>query len=82
MLLLRLKVFALSLIFHVYHGFPKCTNQQIKDRYEICKNCNEFNSVKSICKVCGCNLGTKKRFLNKLAWADQECPIGKWQKIK
>jgi hypothetical protein len=30
--------------------------------------------------VCGCNVNTKKVFLNKLAWADQECPLGKWKK--
>jgi hypothetical protein len=33
------------------------------------------------CSVCGCNINTKKIFMNKLAWADQECPIGKWGKI-
>lgn len=24
----------------------------------------------------------QKIFLNKLAWADQECPVGKWNKIE
>ena len=33
------------------------------------------------CSICGCNINTKKKFMNKLAWADQECPIGKWKKI-
>jgi hypothetical protein len=28
--------------------------------------------------VCGCNLNKKQIFMNKLAWADQECPVGKW----
>jgi hypothetical protein len=31
--------------------------------------------------VCGCAISNKKIFLNKLAWADQECPIGKWKKL-
>lgn len=30
--------------------------------------------------MCGCNVNNKKIFLNKLAWADQECPLGKWKK--
>ena len=30
--------------------------------------------------MCGCNVNGKKVFLNKLAWADQECPLGKWKK--
>lgn len=30
--------------------------------------------------MCGCNVNRKKVFLNKLAWADQECPLGKWGK--
>jgi hypothetical protein len=27
---------------------------------------------------CGCNINNKKIFMNKLAWADQKCPLGKW----
>lgn len=27
---------------------------------------------------CGCNIGTEEKFLNKLAWASEACPIGKW----
>ena len=42
--------------------------------------CEEFNKEYSICNICGCNLNNKKEFFNKLAWADQECPAGKWPK--
>jgi uncharacterized paraquat-inducible protein A len=81
MLLIKIKTFLKSLLFHVYRGFPKSTSDQIQTRYMICKSCLEFDSKKSECSICGCTINTKKVFLNKLAWADQECPLGKWQKI-
>lgn len=43
--------------------------------------CEQFNKTRSECNVCGCSISQKKRFLNKLAWADQECPLNKWNKI-
>ena len=82
MLVLKLKTFIKSLLFHVWAGFPKATQQEINERYIICLNCDKFKSLSSECGVCGCAINNKKIFLNKLAWADQECPIGKWQKIK
>jgi uncharacterized paraquat-inducible protein A len=81
MWILKLKTFIKSLTFHIYSGLPKSTVDEIRYRYNICINCDQFNKEKSICEVCGCNLSTKSKFLNKLAWADQECPIGKWPKI-
>jgi hypothetical protein len=44
----------------------------------ICGLCDEFNSSGS-CKICGCRLSRdRKAFLNKIAWATEHCPIGKW----
>jgi uncharacterized paraquat-inducible protein A len=77
----RLVRFLNSLWWHIYAGSPKAKIQDIKARFNICKKCIYFDKKKSICKECECNISTKKRFLNKLAWADQECPIGKWFKI-
>jgi hypothetical protein len=68
-------------MFHVYAGFPKSTKEQIIYRYNICINCDKYNSQRLECGVCGCAISNKSKFLNKLAWADQECPIGKWNKI-
>jgi hypothetical protein len=82
MLLVKLKTFLKSLFFHIYSGLPKSTQEEINYRYKICLECEKFNKVKSECGVCGCNINTKKVFLNKLAWADQECPLGKWNKRK
>jgi len=79
--LLRIKTFLKSLLFHVYAGFPKSSKEEILYRYKICQSCDMFNKKDEQCLVCGCNVNTRKIFLNKLAWADQECPLKKWSKI-
>lgn len=80
-LLRKIKTFIKSLSFHIYWGLPKCTQEQILQRYATCSNgCEMYNSKDSTCMMCGCNVNRKKVFLNKLAWADQECPLGKWGK--
>lgn len=80
-ILRKIKTFIKSLWFHVWLGFPKCSIDKIRQRYAICiGGCEMYNTKDSTCLVCGCNVNNKKVFLNKLAWADQECPLGKWSK--
>jgi uncharacterized paraquat-inducible protein A len=81
MFLIKVKTFLKSLWFHVWSGFPKSTIGEITQRYLICLTCEDFDQQRSECKVCGCAISTKKIFMNKLAWSDQECPKGKWNKI-
>ena len=76
----KLKNFALSAIKHAVNGMPTCTQEEINERLEICKGCKWFRGGR--CAKCGCACGNNKKFLNKLAWADQKCPIGKWGRIK
>lgn len=78
--LIKIKTFLKSLYFHIALGLPKTSYGQIQDRYNICLSCDKYNSTKKECGICGCLVNNKKIFFNKLAWADQECPIGKWQK--
>jgi uncharacterized paraquat-inducible protein A len=78
--LLKIKTFLKSLFFHVWAGFPKTSQQEIEHRWQICISCDQFDQINTQCGICGCNLSRKKEFMNKLAWADQECPIGKWKK--
>lgn len=47
-------------------------------RYGVCCGCEFFDDEKSQCLQCGCNINTKEIFMNKLAWADQKCPLNKW----
>ena len=78
----KIKTFIKSLILHIYSGFPKSSHEQILYRYNICSNsCDMYNSKDQTCMMCGCYINNRKIFLNKLAWADQECPLGKWKKI-
>lgn len=81
MFLIRLKTFIKSLFWHVAYGLPKSSQKTINNRWNICLNCEEgFDAINSQCTICGCNLSNKRVFLNKLAWADQECPLKKWNK--
>jgi hypothetical protein len=72
---------------HVLNGRPKCSPEEIDTRFKICKtnSCGFFQSKNSggfcVHQSCGCNVNLEPIYLNKLAWADQECPIGKWGKI-
>jgi len=78
----KIKTFIKSLLFHVWAGFPKSSQEEISKRFKICtSDCDMYNRKDSTCMMCGCNLSNKKIFMNKLAWADQECPIGKWSKV-
>jgi rRNA maturation endonuclease Nob1 len=79
-LLLKIRNFIKSFLFHVYAGFPKSTQQEINYRYNICADCESFDKEEHQCLECGCNVNNKKIFMNKLAWADQKCPLGKWDK--
>ncbi len=77
----RLKTFLKSLIWHISLGLPKSSYKTILYRYDICSRCDSFDSAYDQCLECGCNINTKKQFMNKLAWADQECPLGKWKRV-
>lgn len=54
----------------------QCSDEQIQQRYEICKNCIYFSN--NTCQECGCVLSRDRIFLNKLAWKDESCPKSKW----
>lgn len=74
----KIKNFAVAVAGHVSNGLPQCTEDQIIKRHNICLQCEFFKD--DTCQKCGCPLIRNKQFVSKLAWADQECPIGKWSK--
>jgi hypothetical protein len=74
----KIKNFASSVVDHVSAGMPSCSDEQIIKRHDICLNCEFFKD--DTCQQCGCPLFRNKQFVSKLAWADQECPVGKWGK--
>jgi len=70
--------FAKSVAQHTCNGFPTCTPEQIEKRHSICLKCEFLKD--NTCTKCGCPISRTRQFISKLAWADQECPIGKWKK--
>jgi hypothetical protein len=74
----RIITFLKALFWHVSSGCPKSPKSLIDQRYDICKQCEYLDVENSQCLHCGCNINNKKIFMNKLAWADQKCPIDKW----
>lgn len=75
---MKILKFIKALFWHIYSGSPKCSKKQILKRYGLCAACEFFDDQESKCLQCGCNINTKKIFMNKLAWADQKCPVNKW----
>tara|TARA_R110000751_G_scaffold265734_1_gene364810 strand:- start:28 stop:393 length:366 start_codon:yes stop_codon:yes gene_type:complete len=54
-------------------GFKNVSEEQQKERMEICKGCEFYKSDGNpTCGKCGCFLKAK------VAWASESCPIGKW----
>ena len=63
-------------------GFPKRTPEEVANLFAICKACPKFKPGKTdesgSCSKCGCQLGAGNAVVNKLLWATEKCPIGKW----
>lgn len=74
----KIKNFAKATHSHISSGGKLCSEEQIEQRYNICITCPFF--MDNTCAKCGCPLYRNKKFISKLSWADQECPIGKWSK--
>ena len=74
--------FTMAAIKHVAKGIPTCSEEQIKERMSVCERCPYFSGLICTHSACGCNVNNKRKFLNKLAWADQECPDGRWGKVQ
>jgi hypothetical protein len=70
--------FATSAAKHIAAGMPQCSDAERERRFAICQGCEFYDG--SACSKCGCPVVREKRFVSKLAWADSECPVGKWGK--
>jgi uncharacterized paraquat-inducible protein A len=53
-------------------GAKNVSEDEIKQRLEICNSCEFFQAPSQRCKKCGCYLKWKT------AWRSQKCPVGKW----
>lgn len=68
--------FAASAAKHVAAGMPQASEEEVARRFAICEDCEHFNG--RACKQCGCPVVREKKFLSKLSWANEKCPVGKW----
>jgi hypothetical protein len=68
--------FATSAAKHIAAGMPRATDEQVAERFAICQGC-EFLSG-GACSKCGCPVVRESRFVSKLSWANEKCPVGKW----
>jgi hypothetical protein len=64
--------FAKASAQHVASGAPKCSDEQIAERFAICQTCEFLKD--GACEKCGCPVVREKKFISKLSWADQGCP--------
>lgn len=57
-------------------GKPQRSAEEIGALLVICQGCEHFRD--GACTLCGCPINRRKRWGNKLAWATEHCPVGKW----
>lgn len=72
----KVRNFATAAVQHVAAGMPMASDEEIIRRHDICRGCEFFKD--NSCSKCGCPVYRDKKFISKLAWADQSCPVGKW----
>ena len=48
------------------------SEEEQKQRLDVCKKCDYYSVRQNRCRQCGCYLGTKVKF------GVSQCPIGKW----
>lgn len=74
--LTKVKNFAVASAKHVAGGAPMASDAEIIRRHDICMACEFFKD--NACQKCGCPLSRARKFLSKLSWAGESCPVGKW----
>lgn len=68
--------FVTSTAKHLAAGMPAAADEEVARRFAICQQCQHFDG--SACLKCGCPVVRQKRFVSKLSWANESCPVGKW----
>jgi len=68
--------FTKSAVNHVAAGAPRASDAEIERRFTICQGCEHYDG--KACTKCGCPVVRESRFVSKLAWAGEKCPVGKW----
>lgn len=73
--------YAAAAIGHAVAG-STASEATIALRLAICQGCERYDAGRSICLACGCTCdATQNGYFNKLAMAEQACPVGKWASV-
>lgn len=75
-LLTKAANFATSAAKHLAAGMPQCSDEERERRFAICQGCEFYDG--SACSKCGCPVARERKWLSKLSWAGESCPVGKW----
>lgn len=68
--------FAASAVKHVAAGMPQASDEEVARRFAICQTCEHYDG--KACRHCGCVVVRERKFLSKLSWANEKCPVDKW----
>jgi hypothetical protein len=79
-LLTKVANFTKSAVSHIAAGAPRASDAEIERRFAICQGCEFYDG--SACTKCGCPVVRESRFVSKLAWAGEKCPVGKWGPVE
>lgn len=72
----KLKNFAIALVQHIRTGGKRTSKEERDRRFNICLSCEHYDGT--ACTQCGCPITRYQKYISKLDWKDQKCPIGKW----
>lgn len=75
-LLQKVANFSVAAARHVAAGMPRASQEEVERRFAICRQCEHYDG--NACKKCGCPVKRERKFISKLAWANESCPAGKW----
>jgi hypothetical protein len=79
-LLTKVANFTKSAVSHIAAGAPRASDAEIERRFAICQGCEHYDG--KACTQCGCPVVRESRFVSKLAWANEKCPVGKWSPVE
>lgn len=70
-----------ALVTHLRRGAPRASQRVVAARAACCATCVYYDCHAARCRLCGCRASPRNELMNKLTWADQSCPIGRWRRV-
>ena len=87
----RAKNLAKAGIKHLMTGMNHCSKEDKAKRFQICQSnqcklflINPHDASQGVCshQSCGCFIRAHGEFMDKLSWAESECPVGLWGPVE